>query len=67
MRKELGKWSMDIAKYILTVVILSKIFNNTHEESNLFIIGIIAVIVTLSFGLYMVKEPKNNAIKHKKR
>jgi len=63
MRKELGKWSMDIAKYILTVVILSKVFSNTHEDSNVLIIGIIAIVVSLTFGLYMVREPKNKANK----
>ena len=67
MRKEFGKWSMDIAKYILTAVILSKAFGDTHDESNVFMIGIIAVIVTLSGGLYLVREPKNKEIKRKKK
>ena len=67
MRKELGKWSMDIAKYILTVVILSKVFSNTHEDYNVFVIGIIAVVVSLSFGLYMVREPITKVIKPKKK
>ena len=60
MRKELGKWSMDVSKYILTVVILSKIFSdNTKIRTELFIMATIAVVLTLLFGLYMVKEPKN--------
>lgn len=32
MRKELGKWLMDIAKYITTAVILTSIFGDIQER-----------------------------------
>lgn len=32
MKKELGKWLMDIAKYITTAVMLSSIFGEVHEK-----------------------------------
>jgi hypothetical protein len=67
MKKELGKWSMDIAKYVLTAVILAKVFGDANDNTNLFIIGIITVIVTLSAGLYLVKEPKDKLKKRKKK
>ena len=31
MRKELGKWLMDIAKYMTTAILLSSIFNGIEE------------------------------------
>ena len=67
MRKEFGKWSMDIAKYVLTAVILSKVFGDVQEQTNMFIVGIITVIVTLTGGLYLVREPKNKGLKRKKK
>ena len=67
MRKELGKWSMDIAKYIMTVVILSKFFSDTDIKTEWFITGIIAVILTLSFGLYMVRDTESKRPKRKKK
>ena len=67
MKKEFGKWSMDIAKYVLTAVILSKVFGDAHEQTDMFIVGIITVIVTLSGGLYLVRDPKNKEEKRKKK
>ena len=32
MRKEFGKWLMDIAKYITTAVILTSIFGDVDEN-----------------------------------
>ena len=31
MRKELGKWLMDITKYMTTAILLSSIFNGIEE------------------------------------
>ena len=32
MRKELGKWLMDIAKYITTAVVLTSIFGAVEQK-----------------------------------
>jgi hypothetical protein len=55
MRKEFGKWLMDIAKYIITAVVLSSVFGEI-ESWVLYLIGIISVMVTLLIGLYLVSD-----------
>ena len=55
MRKELGKWLMDIAKYIVTAVVLSSVFGEI-ESWILYVIGIVSVATTLMIGLYLVSD-----------
>ena len=55
MKKELGKWLMDIAKYLVTALLLSSTF--VDMESSLVVVSvIIAAASTLSLGLLLVKE-----------
>ena len=65
MKKELGKWLMDIAKYLVTAVVLATIFSDMQEKSIL-ILGAIAVALALASGLYLVRDPKKK-IKRKKQ
>lgn len=55
MRKEFGKWLMDIAKYIATAVILSSVFGEV-EPLLLYIGDTIAVLSTLTVGLFLVSD-----------
>lgn len=64
MKKEFGKWLMDIAKYITTAVILSSIFSDIQESWILYVSGILTASIALIWGLYLVKE---RPIKNKKR
>ena len=52
MKKELGKWLMDIAKYITTVVIISTLFDEVQGLS-LYVGAIFAVLFTLGGGLLL--------------
>ena len=58
MKKELGKWLMDIAKYITTSVVLSSIFGDVQEKWVIYIGGSLAIVVTLLAGLWLVREEK---------
>lgn len=58
MRKELGKWLMDIAKYITTAVVLTSIFGDLQEEWIIYMGGSFAVVVTLLAGLWLVRDEK---------
>ena len=58
MRKELGKWLMDIAKYITTAVILTSRFGEVEQKWIIYLGGILAVAFTLGWGLYLVKDKK---------
>lgn len=71
MRKEFGKWLMDIAKYIATTVILSSVFGEA-ETWALYVGGGLSVIVALCCGLFLTsdkpisfKTKKNNKSKNK--
>lgn len=57
MKKELGKWLMDIAKYIATAVILSSVFGDV-ETWQLYIGATVAFTASLGFGLYIVSDNK---------
>ena len=56
MRKELGKWLMDIAKYITTAVVLTSIFGEVQEEWVIYVGGALAVVITLLAGLWLVRD-----------
>lgn len=58
MRKELGKWLMDIAKYITTAVILTSISGDVEQKWIIYLGGILAVAFTLGWGLYLVGDKK---------
>lgn len=57
MRKELGKWLMDVAKYMVTALLLSSVFGDL--ESPLILISIIVASgSTLGAGLWLVRNKK---------
>ena len=58
MRKELGKWLMDIAKYITTAVMLTSIFGDVREKWIIYIGGSLAIVLTLLAGLWLVRDNK---------
>ena len=58
MRKELGKWLMDIAKYLTTAVLLSSVFNDIKESWIIYFVVSIAIVLTLLAGLWLEREEK---------
>lgn len=61
MKKEFGKWLMDIAKYMATALLLSSAFGDM--ENPLVVISvIIATASTLVFGLVLVKDKKERRL-----
>ena len=58
MKKELGKWLMDIAKYIATAGILSSVFGDVEQQWIIYLGGLSAIVVTLFAGLWLVKDKK---------
>lgn len=58
MKKEFGKWLMDIAKYITTAVVLSSIFGGLEEKWIIYVGGSLAILLTLSAGLWLVRDKK---------
>lgn len=56
MKKELGKWLMDIAKYTMTAVILTSIFGEFSQKWVIYAGGALTVACTLGWGLYLLKD-----------
>lgn len=49
---------MDIAKYITTAVVLSSIFGDVQEKWIIYLGGSLAIVLTLSAGLWLVRDQK---------
>jgi hypothetical protein len=60
MKKELGKWFMDIAKYLATAVIISSFLSGFEQKWVMYIIGIITGVFCLLIGLYFIKNDNKN-------
>ena len=58
MRRKLGKWLMDIAKYITTAVVLSSIFGDVQAKWIIYVGGSLSIVVTLLAGLWLVNDKK---------
>ena len=58
MKKEFGKWLMDIAKYLTTAVLLSSVFNDIKESWVIYSVVSVAIVLTLLAGLWLVREER---------
>lgn len=59
MKKELGKWLMDIAKYVTTAALLSSLFTGMDEWPwYWYMVVVLSVMITLGVGLLLLKEEK---------
>lgn len=67
MKKEFGKWLMDVAKYLATAVLISSVFNDLREPSAAYWICGGAMLFLLWIGLALVKEESNEKVNCKKR
>ena len=58
MRKEIGKWFMDIAKYVATAILISSFLGSFEKKWAVYVVGIIIVSVGFLLGLYFINEKK---------
>ena len=62
-KQELGKWLMDISKYITTAVVLSSIFGGITETWKILTLGFFTITISIATGLILIhsseKEEKN--------
>ncbi|GHU96701.1 hypothetical protein FACS1894156_8030 [Bacteroidia bacterium] len=56
--KELGKWLMDVAKYVLTAGIVSTFFHNLKEDWQLYLVGSLVVLSLVCIGMYFIHKSK---------
>ena len=57
MKKEFGKWLMDIAKYMVTALLLSSALGNMNRPW-VFVGVMIGTILTLAWGLILINKDK---------
>ena len=63
MKKEFGKWLLDISKYMTTAILLSSIFTD-FGGNWLYVVAVVTILVTLMGGLLLTRK-KNNKKKGK--
>ena len=58
MKKEIGKWFMDIAKYVATAIIISSFLGSFEQKWAVYCIGSAIVVVSFLIGLYFINSKK---------
>ena len=58
MKKEFGKWLMDVAKYMVTALLLSSIFGDMSTPLVLVSV-VMATASTLGAGLWLVRNERD--------
>ena len=58
MRKEIGKWFMDIAKYVATAVLIASFLGGFQQKWVMYVVGSLAVILSMCIGLLFIKNDK---------
>ncbi len=56
MKEEIGKWLMDIAKYILTAILLTSLFDGLEDLWITYIIAFITTAVTFMTGIVLLRK-----------
>ena len=58
MKKELGKWFMDVAKYVATAVLISSFLGGFEQKWIMYAIGSATVIISVLVGLWLIVKDK---------
>jgi hypothetical protein len=64
MKEEFGKWLFDIAKYVMTGVILTALFGSVTDQITLISTALCIVMVSLAIGAALLKT--NDSKQNKK-
>lgn len=60
MKKELGKWLMDIAKYLVTAVLITSVCDDIEKRWIIYLAVITSSVFTLGGGLWLIKDSDKN-------
>jgi low affinity Fe/Cu permease len=58
MRKEIGKWFMDIAKYIAMAVLISSFLGSFQQKWIMYIIGALTIVLSFGIGIFLINDKK---------
>ena len=59
-KKEIGKWLMDIAKYVLTAAIVMSFLGEFGQKWLFYGVGLVIVALCFFLGLNIFNDDKNN-------
>ena len=63
MKKEMGKWVLDVAKYLATAIIIFTLFKDIAEKSVILEVGGLSVAIMLLGGFFLINDPKDKTKK----
>ena len=58
MENEIGKWFMDIAKYVATAFLVSTFLSGFEQKWSMYLAASITVVLCFFIGLYFIKNKK---------
>ncbi|MDR2809663.1 MAG: hypothetical protein LBB84_03785 [Tannerellaceae bacterium] len=56
MKKEIGKWLLDVAKYVATAILISSFLGGLTPKWVMYVSGLIVVISLLIVGLWLINN-----------
>jgi hypothetical protein len=56
MKKELGKWLLDVAKYVATAVLISSFLGGLSPVGIMYVSGLIVVVSLLIVGFWLINK-----------
>jgi len=56
MKKELGKWLLDVAKYVATAVLISSFLGGLNPKWIMYVAGFLVVTSLLIVGFWLIKK-----------
>ena len=65
MKREFGKWLLDIAKYMVTALLLATIFKDMYDPIVIYMVVLLSLVV-LIIGLYVIYDSDQDEKKLKK-
>ena len=59
VREEIGKWMMDVAKYVATAVLICSFLGEFSEKWIVYAIGVVTVGICLAWGIWFIRSTDN--------
>ncbi|MBQ9656784.1 MAG: hypothetical protein IJV38_12320 [Prevotella sp.] len=60
--ENLGKYFLDISKYVATVVVISSLFKDVSDSSLIYVLGTIVAVSTLIAGLVLTNKKRKKEV-----
>ena len=65
MKRECGKWLLDIAKYMVTALLLATIFKDMYDPIIIYMVVLLSLVILIS-GLYVIYDSDQDEKKLKR-